>query len=63
MKLFKTPKPPKPPVIKDPEELRAEAARTAAEELRKRRRGGRASTILTSGLGGGQTERKTLLGQ
>ncbi len=61
--LFKTPKPPKPPDITSPEDLRAQAASTAAEELRKRRKGGRGSTILTSGLGGAPTERKTLLGQ
>jgi hypothetical protein len=62
--LFKTPKPPKPPKIEDPEVARREAANLAAEELRKRKRGGRGSTILTGALGpGGGSIKKTLLGQ
>ena len=57
------PKPPKPPNIKSPEELRTEAAGLAAEELRRRRKGGRGSTILTGGLDTAPTKKKTLLGQ
>ena len=58
-----TPKPPKPPTIVAPEDTRADAAELAAEELRKRKRGGRQSTILTGRLGQGHTDKKTLLGQ
>ena len=62
--IFDTsPKPPDPPTIKDPDELRTDASKAAAEELRKRRRGGRGSTILTSGLETAPTQKKTLLGQ
>jgi hypothetical protein len=60
---FNPPKPPKPPEIKSPEEVRVDAAELAAEELRKRRRGGRGSTILTGSLDTAPTQRKTLLGQ
>ena len=55
-------KPPKPPMIKTPEEMQADAAKAAEEELRKRRKGGRGTTILTSGLEA-PTLKKTLLGQ
>ena len=62
--IFDTsPKPPDPPKIKSPEELRTEASNTAAEELRRRRKGGRGSTILTGGLEPAPTKKKTLLGQ
>ncbi len=57
------PSPPKPPKIKSPEELRTEASESASEELRKRRKGGRGSTILTGGLEPAPTQKKTLLGQ
>jgi hypothetical protein len=57
------PSPPKPPKIKSPDELRTTASESAAEELRKRRRGGRGSTILTGGLEPAPTKKKTLLGQ
>ena len=57
------PKPPDPPTIKDPNELRTDASRAAAEELRKRRKGGRGSTILTDSLETAPTKKKTLLGQ
>ena len=61
--LGSTPSPPKPPNIKSPEELRTEASEAAAEELRKRRKGGRGTTILTGGLETAPTQKKTLLGQ
>jgi hypothetical protein len=56
-------KPPKPPQIPSPEDLEARAAEAAAEELRRRRKGGRGSTILTGGLNTAPVQKKTLLGQ
>lgn len=56
-------KPPDPPTIKTAEETRSDAAKLAAEDLRKRRKGGRGTTILTGGLGSGESRPKTLLGQ
>jgi hypothetical protein len=57
------PKPPKPPSIPDPGKAQAQAAEAAAEELRRRRKGGRGSTILTGALETPAVAKKTLLGQ
>lgn len=60
--LFKTPKipdPPKPAPMPDPTDLEARQARRAQFEL-ARTRGGRESTILSTGGGGGDYSKKSL---
>ena len=64
--LFSKPKRPRAPVAPQVDDTAAKEAQEEArrkERLIQRKKAGRASTILTSGLGNASVTKKTLLGE